>query len=189
VFMNKDTLNIRKAYPKDRELIKELWRRVIQDAFKNENFGKHLTPEKELAFKMRQVDEAFKQNSTTIFLAFEKDDLVGTIAYGTPPNKGILKQTGDELIDTIELGSLYIDPSKQKRGYGMRLLMTALEDLKRRGVKTVCFDSIYETSKKIWRRMFGEPTYNKKAPNHDFYHMIWVVDVEDSIERLKRYKR
>lgn len=161
---------------------------MIVEAFKVEKFEAHLTPKRELQFKMNQLDEAFKKFSSTYFLAFEKDVLVGTIAYGRPPNKGILKQTGNELKNTMELGSLYIDPSKQQKGYGRALLIYALKDLLNQGIKTVCFDSIYETSKAIWRRMFGEPKYNKKARNHNFHHMIWVVDVETSINRLINYK-
>ncbi len=187
--MVENSLRIRKAVASDRALIEELWRKVIADAFEVEDLGENLTPDRELAFKMRQVDEMFAQGTSTMFLAFEGDSLVGTIAYGAPPNQGILKQTGDELVDTIELGSLYIDPAKQKKGYGRALLLYALETLLAQGVQTICFDSIYEASKYIWRRMFGEPKYHKKAPGHNFSHMIWVVDVKKSIERLKRYKR
>ncbi len=186
--MAKENLTIRKAQAKDRDVIEVLWYKVIVEAFKVEQFDERLTPKRELKFKMNQLDEAFKNQSSTYFLAFEANTLVGTIAYGSPPNRGILKQTGNELKDTVELGSLYIDPSKQKRGYGRKLLIYALKDLLDQGVKTVCFDSIYETSKAIWRRMFGEPKYNKKAPNHNFYHMIWVVDVKSSIDRLINYK-
>jgi len=187
--MDENNLVIRKARSADRDVIKALWRKVIIEAFKVEDFGNHLTPERELEFKMSQLDEAYKTKNSTYFLALESGTPVGTVAYGTPPNRGILKHAGDELMDTVELGSLYIDPSRQKKGYGRKLLLYALRDLKKNGVDTVCFDSIYETSKAIWRRMFGEPKYNKKAPGHNFYHMIWVVDTGDAIKRLERYGR
>lgn len=185
--MKTDALHIRQATPQDKDAIQALWKRVIAVAFENERFDDSITPARELSFKMNQLEDAFQNGTATYFVAYEGDALVGTIAYGTPPNRGILRHTGDALRDTMELGSLYIDPAQQKKGYGRILLIYALEALHASSVETVCFDSIYETSKRIWRRMFGEPTYNEFSPKHNFYHMIWVVDVAASIERLKPY--
>ncbi len=185
--MTTTNLIIRKAEPRDRKHIEALWDNVLKDAFQTEGYDEYHNPEHELEFKMGQLDEAFTKKTSHYVLAFEGEQLVGTIAYGTPPNRGILRRTGDALLDTVEVGSLYIEPSLQKKGYGRTLLIYVLEDLLSKGVDTVCFDSIIETSKQIWRRMFGEPKYTIKSKKHDFNHMIWVVDVETSLKRLKSY--
>ncbi len=179
-----ENLIIRQAIKADRSAIKDLWFKVIKSAFNQEHFDDDLTPQKELAFKMRQLDKAFESPFFTCFLAFEKQTLIGTIAYDKPPNQGILKQTNDALIDMMELGSLYIDPDKQKQGYGRALLKYALESLQKNGIEEICFDSIYEVSQKIWRAMFGEPIIHKKAPNHSFHHMIWVITVKEALSRI-----
>lgn len=169
----------------DRALVKALWKKVIDQAFIEEGLDQYHNPSHELEFKMKQFDAALTQESTHYFLAFKNNFLIGTIAYGSPPNSGILKRTNQALKDKVEIGSLYIDPTLQKHGYGSVLLIFLLEYLLENGVYEVCFDSIIETSKKIWSRMFGEPKYKIRSKKHDFTHMIWLVNVKDSIKRIK----
>ncbi len=187
--MTKNALKIRKATRKDRDTIEVLWEKVIRDAFSKEGIEEHHSTADELAFKMRQFDDACDKAQAHYFLAFDGDKPIGTIAYGTPPNKGILRRTHNALADTMEIGSLYIDPAVQKQSYGKTLLIFILETLLEKEVETVCFDSIIETSKHIWSRLFGEPKYKIPAKNHDFTHMIWVVDVATALENLKRVTR
>ncbi len=184
--MNSETTTIRKAVPADREIIKDLWYKAIKDAFDKDALGEVHDPKDELAFKMDQLDDAFESPDSHYYLLFDESALVGTIAYGTPPNKGIQKRTDGELSDMVEIGSLYIDPAAQKKGYGRTLLIFILQTLLDQGVETVCFDSIIEWSKRIWIRLFGEPKYRITSKKHDFEHMIWVVDVQTSIERLRQ---
>ena len=184
--MRQEKLLIRKAKLKDRDELEKLWDRVIQDAFIKEGTDEYHNPKDELAFKMEQFDAALKELSSHYFCAFVDDKLVGTIAYGTPPNRGILRRTGDELKEMVEIGSLYIEPTLQKKGYGRRLLMFILEDLLNKGIHTVCFDSIIESSKQIWRKIFGEPKYQIPSKKHEFVHMIWVVNVKESLENIKK---
>ncbi len=184
--MSQEHMHIREATHADRNVVQALWDEVIRDAFEGEETDKHHNPVEELTFKTRQFDKAMKTKQSRYFLAFVEDRLVATIAYGSPPNWGILKRTKKALIDTTEIGSLYVTPSMQKRGYGRSLLIYLLTHLHHHGVTTVCFDSIIETSKAIWLRMFGEPTYKIPSKKHDFTHMIWVVEVAESLKRLSR---
>jgi len=184
--MSKEQLTIREANIEDRANIETLWKDVIDHAFKKEGMDAYHNPLDELDFKMNQFDQAFKKKTSTFYVAYKADELVGTIAYGTPPNRGILRRTNNALIDRVEIGSLYIDPIYQKKGYGKILLVHILEALKEQKVDTVCFDSIIESSKQIWRKIFGEPTYLIPSEKHDFTHMIWVVDVQQSINNLKK---
>lgn len=184
--MKESRLSIREATQEDAERIRTLWWRTIKAAFEQESIKEFLSPEEELAFKMDQLHQAFTSPDSRYFLAFKEDEPVGTIAYGRPPNKGILKQTGGELEDMIEIGSLYIDPVFQKQGYGVELLLFILNTLLAKGVETVCFDTIIESSKQIWRRLFGEPAFHVQSKRLGFSHMIWVVDVSSSLERLEK---
>ena len=180
----KNQLTIHKATPNHRTSIQKLWKTVLEHTFEAEKPDLHHNAKDELAFKMGQLDAAFENAFTQYFVAYYKQQLVGTIAYETPPNRGILKRTNDELSHMVEIGSLYIKPSFQKRGFGTQLIYFVLETLLDQGVKTVCFDSIIDTSKQIWRRIFGEPKYLIPSKKHDFTHMIWVVDVQAVLNRL-----
>jgi len=178
-------LTIRTAKKSDYDAIQSLWKKVIEKAFEQEDFDSDkLNPQKELEFKMDQLNQAFSSEHSTFFVAYDNGRLIGTIAYGTPPNRGIMRRTDGELKDHYELGSLYIDPALQKKGYGKHLLVHALKHLRSRGIEEVCFDSIYEVSKNIWRKIFGEPRYQLKASWGDFYHMIWVKPVKAALEDL-----
>ncbi|MFU8786988.1 MAG: GNAT family N-acetyltransferase [Candidatus Izemoplasmataceae bacterium] len=184
--MTETNLTIRKASIDDRALVKVLWDKVIQDAFSKSTSNEHQDHAGELQFKMKQFDKVFRNKKSHYYLAFNGSKLVGTIAYGTPPNWGILKRTKRALKDFIEIGSLYIDPEMQNKGYGKQLLIYILETLLEAGIETVCFDSIIESSIQLWRRLFGEPKYMIPAKRSDFIYMIWVVDVKESINRLKK---
>ncbi len=180
-----DSLQIKKATFNDRDQVEVLWRAVLNHAFNQGPSDDYHNAEHELAFKMEQYDAAFNDGKTQYFLAFVKDALIGTIAYGSPPNRGIMKRTDHALKDMVEIGSLYVEPSVQKKGYGTRLLLYVLNHLLNQKVQEVCFDSIIETSKKIWTKMFGEPTYKVPSKKHNFVHMIWVVDIAESIARIQ----
>ena len=183
--MTKDHLKIKTATLKDKKAIKYLWDEVIHHAFKHDQIESFLDSKDELDFKMEQLNHAFKSETMHYFTAYENHRLIGTIAYGTPPNRGILRRTNNALNDMIEIGSLYIHPDVQKSGYGRYLLLFILNHLDKQGIKEVCFDSIIETSKKIWSKMFGLPTYEIPSKKHDFVHMIWVVDIKTSIKRIE----
>jgi len=184
--MLKKELTIQKATPKDKLAIRALWKAVIEDAFKVDKVDQHHKSEDELAFKMEQLEQAFNNQDAQYFIARINDDVVGTIAYSTPPNRGILKRTNNALIDEMEIGSLYINPAYQKQGLGKTLLLFILKQLDQKNIEKVCFDSIIETSKQIWVRMFGEPTYQIQSKKHQFTHMIWLVNVKDSINRIDK---
>ncbi len=177
---------IRKAIINDIDAIKALWDHSIKDAFAQQKPDKDHNPEGELVFKMKQLSKAFKKKTSHYFVAFKEDQLIGTIAYGTPPNIGILSRTKGKLVDSIEIGSLYIDPRYQKQGYGKRLLIYILEYIQNLGIDVVCFDSIIESSKQIWIRLFGEPEYKLSSKKDDFTYMIWVVNVQESLENFRK---
>ncbi|MFP4078198.1 MAG: N-acetyltransferase family protein [Candidatus Izemoplasmataceae bacterium] len=177
-------LTIIDATPDHEEAIRTLWDRVIQDAFKRQGMDEHHNPADELDFKMDQLTEAWHHPSQRYFLAYENAKLIGTMAYGKPPNRGIRRRTGGALNNTVEIGSLYIHPDYQRQGIGKTLLIHALKTLHSEGVDTVCFDSIIESSKTIWLKLFGEPRYKIPSKKHDFTHMIWVVDTKTALKRL-----
>lgn len=184
--MDKKGLTIEVATPNDKEAIRDLWKAVIEDAFKVDKMDQYHKTEDELTFKMEQLDQAFSHQNAQYFIAKIHDKVVGTIAYSTPPNRGILKRTNNALIDEMEIGSLYIKPNYQKQGLGKILLLFILKQLAQKNFEKVCFDSIIETSKQIWVRMFGEPTYQIESKNHQFTHMIWLVNIKDSINRIDK---
>ncbi len=183
-----ERLKVREAREDDHRAIETLWGKVIRHAFEQESIKELLSAEDELAFKMGQLEAAFTSGGSRYFVAFYEGRLVGTIAHGKPPNRGILRHAGEALEDTMEIGSLYIDPDFQRMGFGRELLIYILRVLEDQDVRTVCFDSIIESSKRIWRRIFGEPRYMVRSEKHDFLHMIWVVDVQTSLERIRAYK-
>ncbi|MFW5913479.1 MAG: N-acetyltransferase family protein [Bacillota bacterium] len=187
--MNDPKLKIIDATPDHEEMIRTLWDQVIRDAFKKQGMDAHHNPDDELAFKMDQLKGAWNHPSHHYFLAFFDKRPVGTMAYGKPPNRGILRRTGEALRDTVEIGSLYIHPDYQRKGIGKALLIHALETLQSKGVDTVCFDSIIESSKNIWRKLFGEPRYKIPSKKHDFTHMIWVVSVDTALKGLRNNEK
>ena len=185
--MKHEPLEIVEATACDRERIRSLWSRVIEDVYERKDLT-IVPPHQETDFKMRQFDEDMKNGRATYYLAFEGERMIGTIAYGSPPNKGILKRTGYALEHEVEIGSLYIDPNSQKKGYGYALLIHVLKTLEKRGVKTVVFDTIIESSRNLWLKLFGDPAYTVPSKTHDFKVMIWVVTVRHALESIHAYR-
>ncbi len=49
-----------------------------------------------------------------------------------------------------------------------------------KGVNDFTLDSGYPTAQKVWRKMFGEPTYLMKDKwGEGFDHFIWHVKMDD----------
>ena len=182
--MYKESLVIKKASIDDKDIIKNLWQETLSDVF---NYDKtiHHNVEDELNFKMQQFDETCLKAKGSYYLAFLNNELIGTIAYTTTPNVGILKRTGKDLINTYEVGSLYIKPKYQNMGYGKDLLIFMYRYLESKGVLTICFDTIIESSKKRWLKMFGEPKYKIFSNTHEFMHMVWVINVKEVLKKLE----
>ena len=179
-------LNIRSASIDDTALIKTFWFKVLEHTFMFQKSDEHHNPLDELDFKMSQFEHAMKSISSFYFLAFKDEKLIGTIAYETPPNRGILRRTNNELVNAYEIGSLYIEPSMQKQGYGKKILSFLLNHIKAQGIDEVCFDSILEESRKLWLKIFGEPRYQVKSIEHDFVHYIWVIEVDKAIKLINQ---
>ncbi|HHY74269.1 MAG TPA: GNAT family N-acetyltransferase [Bacillus bacterium] len=64
-------------------------------------------------------------NILTVQLLYENETLVGCIAYG--------KARDEEFLDWGEIVSIYVIPDYCKKGYGQKLLETALIDMKNKG--------------------------------------------------------
>lgn len=170
------------------ELIESFWLRVLTHAFTHQAHPENHRPEDELRFKMRQFHHAMASSTAHVFLAFEGTQLIGTIAYESPPNRGILRRTNHALKDLYEIGSLYIEPTLQNRGYGKKLLMFILQEVQKAGIETVCFDSILEHSQKMWLKIFGEARYIFPSDDQTFVVYIWVIDVDDALDKLTQIK-
>ncbi len=180
------TLTFHQATPLDRPAVEALWLSVLTHAFKQQGHALDFRPEDELAFKMRQYDAAMASPHAHYFLAYELGQLIGTIAYETPPNPGILRRTEGRLKDLYEIGSLYIDPSRQKQGLSTVLLKFVLTQLIEQGIETVCFDSILEHSQTLWVKRFGPPTYITHSDDESFRVFIWVIRTQVALERLNQ---
>lgn len=183
-----NNIDIRRAVMSDQDKLNTFFDLVLQDTFeKNQLIEIHGLLEEEKIDKRRCLEQDFLTGGRERYflIAWLEDEVVGCIEYGSA-NELILTCTQNELREMLEIGTIFVKPCYQRRGVGKLLLRSILETLKFDGVKEVCFDSGYKTAQKIWKRTFGEPKYFLEDYwEKDAHHMVWVIEVEKELVRLR----
>lgn len=180
--------NIEISRPKaeDVELINAFFRAVLIHTFERNGISDLVDLIKEeIVDKRRRLNEDIESGGKDKYflIAKEGDKVVGSIEYG-PSNDLIFTCTNGELKDLLEIGTVFVHPDYQSKGIGSEMLNLMFLELKKNGVREVCFDSGYKSAQKIWIKKFGKPEYHLK----DFWgegadHMVWRVNVEDAIKK------
>jgi len=122
------------------------------------------------------------KNLPYFLVAKNKEEIVGTIAYGPIDDliKSALKKmekSEDKRLIT-ELISVYVKTSIQGKGIGSQLLSEMMRLLKKTEYKYVSLSTGYIGGKKFWEKKFGKPTvvFEKYFPDYgDCW--IWIKKV------------
>ncbi|PKM50286.1 MAG: GNAT family N-acetyltransferase [Firmicutes bacterium HGW-Firmicutes-7] len=180
-----NNITIRRPITQDIESMNLFFELVLRNTFERNGIG-NLTNalDGEIEGKKKCLEQDIKSNGKErcFFIATIDNILVGTIESG-PPNDIIIKNTSNEYIDLLEVGTVFVHPDYQKQGIGNMMLNHIFNDLANRGVKEFCLDSGYKSAQKIWKKKFKEPVYLLK----DYWgegtdHMIWRSSVSDFLK-------
>ncbi|GAB6087925.1 GNAT family N-acetyltransferase [Alkaliphilus crotonatoxidans] len=170
----------------DRELIIDFFQRVLQDTFEANGITDLIeTFEQEIKNKTRFLDQDFESGGKERYflIAKEGEKLIGSIEYGKP-NELIISGSNGVLENTVEIGTVFVQPTYQRRGIGSLLLDSIFVELKEAGITEFCFDSGYKIAQRVWLNKFGRPQYHLK----DYWgkgsdHMIWKMKLEDVLKK------
>ncbi len=120
-----------------------------------------------------------------LFVAKISEEIIGTIAYGES-NELMNKLSDGKTKKIPEIGCLLIKNSYQKRGLSNILLRVVFNKLLENGAKTVAFDCGYGIAQSIWIKKFGQASYVfKNYWGENSHHMIWIIDIENALHKLK----
>ncbi len=169
---------IRRPLESDKQQLREFFTLVIRDTYDSLGVG-HLEDDilDEIESKMNYLELDLNSNgqSQYFLIMLEQDQIIGTSAYGKSGH--FITDHMPELTDVLELGSVFIHPEYQNKGYGNQLVSETIDAIKLVS-NEFCLDSGYTIAKKIWSKRFGPPTKILK----DFWgegvdHYIWYVNL------------
>lgn len=165
-------MKIRRPNRNDANELHHFFEQVISDTFQKEGLG-HLTDDinNEIKEKDNYLATDLKTNGLEhYFLIGEIDGkIIATAALGKPSY--LIADMTPEIKDLKELGTVYVHPDYQGKGYGKLIVDKVLE-----GQKEFCLDSGYTVAKKIWTHIFGPPYYIAKDFWGEGYdHYIWKI--------------
>lgn len=178
-------IKIRRPELEDRKELQELFRVVVEDTFKKEGF-EDLKDQIEsiVTEKNRYLEEDYESSGEDRFflLAEIQGKIVGTIESG-PASKLLVDCTKGEHEKSIEIGTAFIIPESQGKGIGSLLLKSMCIELVNNNINEVCVESGYKRAGKVWRKIFGKPTYIIKDYWTEGYdHLIWCNKLEKTGE-------
>jgi len=169
-------VEIRRPRIEDSEALNKFFRIVITDTFAGEGlFGLTNDIENEIESKKMYLKSDLNSNGENRYFLIALDDnkIIGTIGYG-PVSELIISCTNGELIDLVEIGTVFVHPEYQGQGIGNLLLNVMYHTIQTRGIEEFCLDSGYTIAQKIWKKKFGKPDYLLKDYwGEGFDHMIW----------------
>ena len=124
-------VSVRPARPADAERIARVqlstWRTAYADLLPTSALD---TPEVRAAALWLGAVESPPTPGHRVLVAFERDELVGSLAYGP----------ADEVPGGVEVTALLVEPRWGRRGHGSRLVAAAVEDWRRDGTAVaVCW--------------------------------------------------
>ncbi|XMB85357.1 GNAT family N-acetyltransferase [Mycoplasmatota bacterium WC44] len=170
----------------DVETLHNFFENVIRDTFIRNGIS-NLKEEirQEIEDKRNFLVDDLENNGCFFLVATVESKLIGSISC-KQANELIVKCTNGTLKEVLELGTVYVHPEYQKQGIGSTLVYEMCQVLHKIGVKTVCLDSGYKIAQKVWLHLLGKPEYHLRnywGDNAD--HMIWKVEIDDVLKRLK----
>ncbi|MCM3693925.1 GNAT family N-acetyltransferase [Neobacillus niacini] len=171
-------VEIRRPSIEDLEELNLFFRTVLTDTFAREGLAdlvEEIEADIESKKKYLKMDFETSGEKRYFLIALLQNKIIGTIACGNA-NELIEECTNGELVNTIEIGTVYVLPEYQRQGVGNKLLAEMLRTLNARGIQEFCLDSGFKTAQTIWKKKFKEPEYCLK----DYWgqgqnHMIWKI--------------
>jgi len=155
---------------------------VITDTFEKEGIS-HLVQDRDNEIEEKcnnlRMDLDTNGKDRYFYVALHNGKIIGTIEYG-PSSALIHRLTQGALDKVLEIGTVFVHPDFQGRGVANVLLNAIFLTLHGKGVSEFCLDSGYTNAQQIWRRKFGEPSYqfpNFWGDGND--HLIWKRNIAD----------
>lgn len=171
---------IEKISEKDLEKAADLIEKVVKNSFLSEG----LTGKKyqkmmlsDLKKQKKRLMGSLRENADNKFLlAKEGENIVGTIGYNLI-GKEVTKALHILKLDTksiVEIISLYIDPSMQRKNVGTLLFSQLIKILQKKKVEYFALCSGYQKGIAFWRKKLGKETAVLKGyyDGHDCY--VWI---------------
>ena len=146
-----DGIQIDKALLEDKIEINRFFELVLRHTFEaNDILELEGLLNDEIEDKRLCLEQCFKTNGQDRFFLIGKNDdsIVASIEFGLS-NELLNICTNGELRDMLEIGTLFVHPSFQKQGIGSLMFRSLFDELVRREVDKVCFDSGYKTAQRI----------------------------------------
>lgn len=173
---------IRAPRGEERELLVTFFKRVIEDTIEKEEIEVPYFLEEEVGDKMELLGKYLTgEDEERIFLvAWYRGRILGTISYA-PCNEYVVELLGEDLEDTGEIGTVYVDPGYQGQGIGSALFNAMCIELLERRIESFYLDSGYRRAQRYWTRKLGDPIRVAK----DYWdkgadHMIWYKKIGGS---------
>lgn len=180
-------MHIRRPVYGDTAELNGFFRMVITDTFNKEGIGGLLDDiEKEIEVKKEYLlEDLSSRGENRYFLLAQLDGkVIGTAEFG-PASSLILEGTGWEYSGLFEVGTVFVHPDFQGRGFGSRLLGSLSSVFQERGIKEFCLDSGYKRAQEIWKRKFGQPAVvMENYWGEGFHHMIWRPRTDELLGSL-----
>lgn len=178
-------LVIRRPRAEEKEIINEFFATVLRHTFDRNNLM-HLVDllEEEFVDKRRILDEDFRSNGRQRFflIASLDGEVVGSIEYG-PCNELLNKCTDNAFSHLMEIGTVFVHPSYQRKGIGNTLLKAMFKEMHKEGHEEVCFDSGYPSAQKVWVSKFGTPEYFLEDYwGEGAHHMVWRLNIAEQVD-------
>jgi GNAT superfamily N-acetyltransferase len=166
----------------ERQEIRALFDVVIKHTFALENAVDEVELMDELiADQQDLIDLDFKIDGQDCFFLVARlnGKIVGTICH-RPCSDVIIDCAGKQAALMVEIGSMYILPQYQGKGIAKQLLNAMYETLAQKGIDEFWLDSGYTVAKKVWAKVFGEPSIIMK----DYWgegidHHLWYRKLDE----------
>ncbi|MDF2842890.1 MAG: N-acetyltransferase [Herbinix sp.] len=186
--MNKNEIVIRRPKLEELAAIHAFFEMMLKDTFEA-NGVSNLTEllEEEIQVKKKYIlqDVTTDGKDRFFLLAVYDGEIIGSIEYGAS-NEVLNSCTNNKMKDILEIGTVFVHPKYQKQGISSILLNKIFQELDRKLIQEVCFDSGYKIAQSVWRKKFGSPAYCfNDYWAVGFPHMIWRVKVKEALEILK----
>lgn len=175
-------IRIRRPQIEDKDELHDFFKLVITDTFMKEGIDNNTYDlEEEIEFKKKYLQYDMDSNGEFRYflIAKHKDTIIGTIEYGQA-SELINRCTNNELMQLVEVGTVFVRPEYQKQGVGNLLLNSMYQELKDKGMEEFCLDSGYPGAQKIWMKKFGTPDYFlENYWGENLHHMIWRINLSN----------